>query len=261
MAVEKEDVRGVRDVLIALVGVVVGGLGGYVLGVLRTLNERRNVALAEIFKEMSLIYRYLGSWIEADNPDPDKPSVASGDIPVKVHVNDQYQKFTYTFYDVNAIWLGKDTYDLIQEFSGASRDFLNELESMRESAGAWRLPDGTNQKDRRKERITPKFYKVRDALRDEVEASRYIIPYRIVIRRGGATQDGRRRGRVVGRHQKWGTPREAASRVQRRGGAFTILNFHPAPQNVVRAGPIARARFGDSGLTGPGLCRILEMYF
>jgi hypothetical protein len=113
VAVEKEDVRGVTDVLIALVGVVVGGLGGYVLGVLRTLNERRNerrdVALAEIFKEMSLFYRYLGSWIEADNLDPDKPSATSGDIPVKDHVNDQYQKFTYTFYDVNAIWLGKDT--------------------------------------------------------------------------------------------------------------------------------------------------------
>ena len=109
-------------------------------------------------------------------------------------MNDQYQKFTYTFYDVNAIWLGKDTYDLIQEFSGASRDFLNELESMRESAGAWRLPDGTNPKDRRK------------------------------------GINGARRGRVVGRHRKWGTPREAASRVQRRGGAFIILNFHPAPQ-------------------------------
>jgi hypothetical protein len=176
----EEGVRTVTDVLIGLSGGVLGLLGGYVFGVLRTLSERRNerrdVALAEIFKEMSLFYRYLGSWIEADNPDPDKPSAASGDIPVKDHVNDQYQKFTYTFYDVNAIWLGKDTYDLIQEFSGASRDFLNELESLRESAGAWRLPDGTNPKDRRKERITPKFYKVRDALRAEVEASRYIIP-------------------------------------------------------------------------------------
>ena len=180
------------DVLIGLSGGVLGLLGGYVFGVLRTLSERRNerrdVALAEIFKEMSLFYRYLGSWIEDANPDPDKPSAASGDIPVKDHVNDQYQKFTFTFYDVNAIWLGKDTYDLIQEFSGASRDFLNELESMRESAGAWRLPDGTNPKDRRKERITSKFYKVRDALRDEVEASRYLIPYRIVIRRNGAGQ-------------------------------------------------------------------------
>ena len=62
MAVEKEDVRGVTDVLIALVGVVVGGLGGYVLGVLRTLNERRDVALTEIFKEMSLFYRSLVTW-------------------------------------------------------------------------------------------------------------------------------------------------------------------------------------------------------
>jgi hypothetical protein len=248
--VVEEGVRTVTDVLIGLSSGVLGLLGGYAFGVLRTLSERRNerrdVALAEIFKEMSLFYRYLGSWIEADNPDPDKLSVASGDIPVKDHVNDQYQKFTYTFYDVNAIWLGKDTYDLIQEFSGASRDFLNELESMRESAGAWRLPDSTNPKDRRQERITPKFYKVRDALRDEVEASRYIIPYRIVIRRDWA---GQRRtdpggGRVVGRRRKWEAPREVASRVQCRGGEFTILSFHPAPQNIVRAGPIARARFG-----------------
>ena len=171
------------EVLIAVVsgvvGLVGGGMSGYLFGVLRTLNEsrneRRDAALAEIFKEMSLFYRYLGSWIEADNPDPDKPSAASGDIPAKDHVKEQYQKFTYTFYDVNAIWLGKDTYDLIREFSGASRDFLNELESMRESAGAWRLPDGTNPKDRRKERIIPKFYKVRDALREEVEASRGLI--------------------------------------------------------------------------------------
>jgi hypothetical protein len=38
-----------------------------------------------------------------------------------------------------------------------------------------RLLDGTNPKDRRKEQLTPKFYKVRDALRAEVEASRGIV--------------------------------------------------------------------------------------
>ena len=51
--------------LLALVGGAVGLIGGYVFGVLRTLSERRNerrdAALAEIFKEMSLFYRYLGS--------------------------------------------------------------------------------------------------------------------------------------------------------------------------------------------------------
>ena len=169
------------DVLTALVsGGVVGILGGYVFGVLRALNERRNerrdAALAEIFKEMSLFYRYLVSWTDDIDPDPSKPTAESSGIPARKHVREQYNKFTYTFHDVNAIWLGKDTHDLIQGFSVASRDFLNELEHIRPSAGGWRLRDGTDPKDRRKERITPQFYKVRDVLRDEVEASRHIIP-------------------------------------------------------------------------------------
>ena len=195
-AVVEEGVRTVTDVLIALVGILVvgvGTVGGYLLGVAQSRNERRDNALAEIFKEISLFYRYLGLWIEDINPDPKETSAASesSGIPAREHVDEQYQKFTYTFYDVNAIWLGKDTYDLIQEFSEASRDFLNELESMRERAGVWRLPDGTNPKDRRKELITPKFYKVRDALRAEVEASRDLVAwfqYRIVNRKNGAGQ-------------------------------------------------------------------------
>jgi hypothetical protein len=80
---------------------------------------------------------------------------------------------------------------LIQEFSVASRDFLNELEDMRARAGVWRLPDGTDPKDRRKEQITPKFYKVRDELRTEVEASRNLrlwFRYNIVNRKNGAGQ-------------------------------------------------------------------------
>jgi hypothetical protein len=180
--------------LIALVGILVAGVGtvgGYLVGVAQSRNERRDNALAEIFKEMSLFYRFLGSWTDGHNPDPKRPTAASSDIPAREHVNDQYQKFTYTFHDVNAIWLGKDTYDLIQEFSVASRDFLNELESMRDSAGVWRLPDGTNPKDRRKDQITPKFYKVRDELRAEVEASRNPVAwfrYNIVSRKNWAGQ-------------------------------------------------------------------------
>jgi hypothetical protein len=187
--VVEEGIRRVSDVLIALVGIlvaVVGTVGGYLVGVAQSRNERRDAALAEIFKEMSLFHRYLVSWVEDFDPDPEKPTSASSDIPAQKHVNDQYQKFTYTFHDVNAIWLGKDTYALIQEFSIASRDFLNELEHMKKRAGAWRLPDGTDPKDRRKElRITPKYVEVRDALRAEVEASRDLVAwfqYRIVNR-------------------------------------------------------------------------------
>jgi len=167
----------VTGVLLALSGSVFGLLGGYVFGVLRTLgehrNERRDAALAEIFKEMSLFYRYLVSWTDDPNPVPNEPSALSSGIPVRTHVNEQYQKFTRTFFD-NAIWLGQDTYNLIQAFVEASRVFLNELNSIRADG---RLLDGTSPKDRRKEQLTPEFYKVRDALQAEVEASRNLVSW------------------------------------------------------------------------------------
>jgi hypothetical protein len=174
----------VADLFLALVGAV----AGYVFGVLRTLsesrNERRDAALAEIFKEMDLFHRYLGSWADDPTPGPNAPSAASksSGIPARKHVNDQYQKFVLAFHG-NAIWLGKETYELVQEFSAESMDLLNGLNSM--MAGATHLPDGTQPKARRKDQITPKFTEVRDALQAEVEASRGLISklrYEIVKR-------------------------------------------------------------------------------
>ena len=181
----EEDVRTVTDLLIALAGGIVGLVGGYIGGVLRTLNERRNerrdAALAEIFKEMDLFHRYLGSWAYVPTPGPNAPSAASksSGISARKHVNDQYNKFVLAFHG-NSIWLGEDTYNLIQEFSAESMVLLNGLNSTK--AGSTHLPDGTRPKDRWKDQIDPKFKYVRDALRAEVEASRYIIPYRIVIK-------------------------------------------------------------------------------
>jgi hypothetical protein len=176
----EEDFRTVTDVLLALVGGAVGLAGGYVFGVLRTLgehrNERRDAALAEIYKEMDLFHRYLGSWANNYDPDPNNPTGESSGIPAKDHVREQYNKFVLVFHG-NAIWLGKKTYALIQEFSVASRDFLNELIYMRPREGVWRLPDGTDPKDRWEDQITPKFKEVRDALREEVEASRGLISW------------------------------------------------------------------------------------
>ena len=180
--------------LIALLGAGVGIVGGYLVGVAQSRNERRDNGLAEIFKEMSLFHRYLVSWTDTVDPDPGEPTAESSGIPARKHVNDQFKKFVYTFHDVNAIWLGKQTYALIQEFSIASRDFLNELEDMRKRNGVWRLPDGTDPKNRRNQRrITPKYIEVRDALRAEVEASRNPIAwfrYNIVNRKNGARQHG-----------------------------------------------------------------------
>jgi hypothetical protein len=117
-----------------LLAAVISVVGGYLAGVRTSRNERRNDALAEIFKEMALFYRYLVSWTDTANPDPAQPTAEavaeSSDIPARKHVNDQYRKFVLAFYG-NAIWLDKTTYDLIQEFSLASRDLLNELNSMR----------------------------------------------------------------------------------------------------------------------------------
>jgi hypothetical protein len=167
-------VREMSDVLIPLVGILgvgVGTVGGYLVGMAQSRNERRDNALADIYKELALFHRYLASWTANYDPDPKETSMASGDIPARKHVKDQYEKLTYTFHDVNAIWVGKDTYDMIQGFSSASRDLLNDLTDMQRD-GAWLLPDGTNPNAQREEQITKRYYKVRDALRTEVEASR-----------------------------------------------------------------------------------------
>jgi hypothetical protein len=177
----------ITALLAGLLAAVISVVGGYLVGVQASRNERRDAALAEIFKEMSLFYRYLYSWTDTANPDPQQLTAESesAGIPARKHVREQFNKFVLAFYG-NAIWLGKGTYDLIEEFVQASRVFLNDLQHMSERAGVWRLPDGTDPKDRRKDQITPKFYKVWDTLRAELEASRYLIPYRIVIRRNGA---------------------------------------------------------------------------
>jgi hypothetical protein len=171
-----QGVRRVSDVLIALIGILVAGVGtvgGYLVGVAQSRNERRDNALAEIFKEMSLFYRGLVAWTDDPDPNPNKSSLVP-DVSVREYANSRYQESTQTFYG-NAIWLGKDTQDLIENFVQASRIGLNELNPMRADGS---LPSGKNAKAVREE-LSPKFYEVQKKLRDEVDASRRIIPYRI----------------------------------------------------------------------------------
>jgi hypothetical protein len=193
--VVEEALGVVNEVLIAIVSGAVGLLGGgyvgYAFGVLRTLGERRNErrdnALAEIFKEMSLFYRGLVAWTDDPDPNPNKPSMVS-DVSVREYANGRYREFTRTFYG-NAIWLGKDTQDLIEGFVKASRIVLNEVNLMRADGS---LPAGKNAKDLR-EGLSPKFYEVQKKLRAEVEASRDIIPH-IGIGKNAVEQRGRGSG-------------------------------------------------------------------
>jgi hypothetical protein len=78
-----------------------------------------------------------------------------------------------------------------------------------------RLLDGTNPKDRRKEQLTPKFYKVRDALRAEVEASRGIVSWF--------------RYHIVNRMKRRGLQsRRLGTRLERNGHAlFSGTPIHP----------------------------------
>ena len=120
---------------------------------------------------------------------------------------------------------------MIQGFSLASRDLLNDLSDMRERNGVWLLPDGTDPNDRRKGQITPQYNKVRDVLRAEVEASRDIIP-RIVIGKNEAEQRGRKPGeegpRLIRRS-------EDRARILLHARASIIPHIHADPPHVVEA--------------------------
>ena len=63
-----KDVRGLSALLSALLASVISIVGGYYLGVVRSLNERRENAIADIFKEMMLFYRGILGWIADPRP-------------------------------------------------------------------------------------------------------------------------------------------------------------------------------------------------
>ena len=133
---------------------------------------------------MSLFYRSIVSWTAA--PTSGGP-VTEPNTPWQEYSRRQYEVFLNAFYG-NAIWLGSGTYDLLQGFADAGKDILNEFRHMN-SGG--RLPDGSRAWDRRAERLTPHYNAVEDAPKAEIEASRYIIPYRIVIKRNTPDQEDR----------------------------------------------------------------------
>jgi hypothetical protein len=171
----------VTEALVALVSLVVGILAGYVFGVLRTLNERRNErrddAIAEIYRLESLFYHSVVSWTA--NPTSAPPTASNWEL----HCRNLYREFTDA-YHANSIWLGSDTYELIKEFGHAGKDILNEFRHMDRNG---QLPSGKSAWDRRAEVLMPKHDKVEDALRTEMEWSRSLtralIPTRLVNRR------------------------------------------------------------------------------
>ena len=74
---------------------------------------------------------------------------------------------------------------MIQEAAQVGMNFLNGVDDRGRL-----MSDGTSAWDWRAENLMPKVDEVQEALRSEIEASRYIIPYRIVIKKNGPEQDG-----------------------------------------------------------------------
>lgn len=166
--------------LATVIGAVIGVVGGYFFGVARSRNERRDNALAEVSKEMMLFYRGVVSWTA---PNETRGPFTDPDAGWQDSCRGQYEKFIDALYG-NEIWLGKATKDMIQEFAEAGRIFLNGVDKrgrfMQDDTSAWAWRD---------ENLSPKLEKVQDALRAEVEASRYILPWRIVVRKDDPNQD------------------------------------------------------------------------
>ncbi len=153
-------------------GAHVGVFGGYYLGIGKSRNERRDEAIAEIFKEMSLFYRGMIHW--TNYPTSTSWPITSPDTTWEQHCRKRFEIFSDTFYG-NGIWLGESTYERIQGFAQSALDFLNELNQMN---GEGKLLDGTHPWDRREQTLSDDLYEIENTLRDEMEKSRYIIPYR-----------------------------------------------------------------------------------
>jgi hypothetical protein len=127
--------------MVTLLGVVLGLIGGYWLGVLRARSERRDEkrdeAFAEIYKALSLFYRSLMAW----TGDPSHPPITEPDTSIRDYCLKCYSEFLGAYYS-HSIWLGKEADDLINEFARAGDELLNEL--VRDMDEEGRLPDGAS---------------------------------------------------------------------------------------------------------------------
>jgi hypothetical protein len=90
----------VSDLLSSALGDVVtlvGGLvGGYYIGVVRSRNERRDAAIAEIFKEMMLFYSGIQGWI--DDPRPNGSPDVEPELTWEEYCWKSFEIFMNVFY-------------------------------------------------------------------------------------------------------------------------------------------------------------------
>jgi hypothetical protein len=167
----------VSPVLAALLASIVSVVGGYYLGVVRSRNERRDNAIADIYKALMRFYRSLISWSEYPTGGPRQPPGAAPTTWLD-HCMGLLDEFAEAHYG-NSIWIGRATDELITDFAVKGWKVLTRFAHMDDRG---RLPDGTNAKEHMHAELTPLRNEIADRLRDEMESSLYLIPYRVVIK-------------------------------------------------------------------------------
>jgi len=177
--VVEEAVRVSNDLQSALLVSMISLVGGYYLGVVRSRNERREEAIAAIFKEMIVFYRGIVGWIQTPNPN------GSPDVEPDTTLADYCWKRLRTFMDVFVgyeIWLDEDTHKLIHEFEHAGLEVMKKFRLPRaERRAAW---------DRlRRDVLAPIVNKASDALRAEMQAIPTAFLRQLILRRGGAHRE------------------------------------------------------------------------
>jgi len=152
------------DLLSALLVSVVSLVGGYYFGIVHSRNERRDGAIAEIFKEMMLFYRGIQGWI--DDPRPNGSPNVEPDTTWEEYCWKRYDVFLDSLHG-HEIWLDVETYKLLQEFAYAGLEVMSKF-SLPRAVNETHTERRAEWDPLRRDVLAPKLNKASDALHLEV---------------------------------------------------------------------------------------------
>jgi hypothetical protein len=161
----------VTEVLLGLMGILVGVVGGYLFGIAQSRNERRDNALADIYGALSLYYRCLIGWSSLPHL---KPNVPPGEPEQEwgeccLHLSDAFNDAYFR----NSIWLGEETDGMIERFAVDAQGVFERFTLM--DKNGYIFPEGVAAKKLLRETLAPRYAEIRRALRSEIEVSRYLV--------------------------------------------------------------------------------------
>lgn len=154
--------------VVSLLGAILALIVGYFLGIQRARyerrDERRDIAIAEIYGAMWANYRDFILWARGDSPEKYE------------RVSNSMEDFLTCYYS-RSIWLGEDTREIVEGYAQTAKDFYNGVQNQMGRSGT--LADGTKAIDLLNEQLEPAFDKAEKRLRDEVPVDHpwYLRPF------------------------------------------------------------------------------------